>query len=63
MDTPLRVHIVRLEQRLEALSAEVMANQADQATRNRLEAEIRAANLALDHYRAALEIEKSLISS
>lgn len=32
----------------------------DLVSRNRIEAEIRAANIALSHYRAALEVEDSL---
>lgn len=32
----------------------------DLAVRNHIEAEIRAANIALTHYRTALEVENSL---
>ena len=33
---------------------------SDLMERNRIEAEIRAANIALSHYKAALQLEKSL---
>ena len=62
MERPLREHIRLLEARLEALNAQIMRD--GHATReeiNELEAEIRAVNLALDHYRAAIEIEQSLL--
>jgi DNA-binding transcriptional regulator GbsR (MarR family) len=60
MDTPLKSHISRLEERLEFLNNEVMRNQFDREARNRIEAEIRAVNLALEHYRAGYDLEKSL---
>ncbi len=60
MDTPLKLHISRLEERLEFLNDEVMRNQFDREARNRIEAEIRAVNLALEHYRAGYDLEKSL---
>jgi len=63
MDATVRQHIERLGHRLEALGLEVMVNGLDQEARNRVEAEIRAAKTALEHYRAALEIENSLSSS
>ncbi len=61
MDTPLKSHISRLEERLEFLNNEVMRNQFDREARNRIEAEIRAVNLALEHYRAGYDLEKPLI--
>ena len=60
METPVGEHIRKLEERLKLLSAELMENRRNLAERNRIEAEIRAVNLALSHYRAALEAEKSL---
>ena len=60
METTLRVHIRNLEERLQTLTEQLMANRVSREERNRLEAEIRAANLALSHYRTAIELEKSL---
>ena len=60
METTLRVHIRNLEERLQTLTEQLMANRVSREERNRLEAEIRAANLALAHYRTAIELEKSL---
>lgn len=37
-----------------------MNHKRDLAERNRVEAEIRAVNLALSHYRAAPDLEKTL---
>jgi hypothetical protein len=59
MDRTLREHISFLEQRIKRLSEEGM-NSVDLEERNRIEAEIRAATLALSHYREALQLEKSL---
>jgi hypothetical protein len=50
-----------LEVRLEALNAQIMRNRVTREESNQLEAEIRAVNLALNHYRAAIEIERSLL--
>ena len=60
MDKPVRDHIRRLERKIEVLTEEVMRNRLDQSERNHIEAEIRAANLALSHYKSALEIEQRL---
>lgn len=54
MDT-VRKHITRLESRIQRLNREAMENRASQEERNQLEAEIRAANSTLTHYRTALE--------
>jgi uncharacterized protein with PhoU and TrkA domain len=56
---PVGEHIRKLEERLEHLNMQVMENRA-LAQRNQIESEIRAVNLALSHYRAALELEKDL---
>ena len=59
MDTPLKDHIKYLERRLETLNEEIMGSRSQQ-DRNRIESEIRAASLALAHYRTAFELEQSL---
>ena len=61
MDKSLKEHIGLLEQRLRQLSEQIMKNREPREVRNRVEAEIRAAELALAHYRAAFELEKTLI--
>jgi hypothetical protein len=43
-----------------SLHEEVMRNRLSQEERNRIEAEIRAATLALTHYKAAFDLERSL---
>ena len=60
MQTPVGEHIRNLEERLRVLNVEVMENSRNLPERNRLEAEIRAVNLAIAHYKAALELEKQL---
>ena len=62
MEMPLGAHIRRIEKRLQVLSVQCMQNGRGLPERNRIEAEIRAANLALAHYKAALELEKQLSS-
>jgi hypothetical protein len=61
MEVTLREHLQRLDERLESLSREIMENRTLEE-RNRIEAEIRAANLAIAHYKAALELERRLSS-
>jgi len=56
MNLTLRQHVSRLERRLKQLSHEVMKTR-DRKIANRIDAEIRAANMALAHYSAALELE------
>jgi aspartate aminotransferase-like enzyme len=63
MDRPLREHIRELEDRLQRLNAEGMENRLSRTERNRVEAEIRAVNLALTHFRDALELERQLAGS
>ena len=60
METPLREHIEKLESRLDKLARLQMSGSVTQESRNQIEAEIRAASLALQHYRTAYELEKSL---
>jgi len=57
MEHPVKEHINFLERRVQTLSRLIMENAQTQPERNRLESEIRAAQLALDHYRKALEFE------
>jgi len=59
MDLTVRQHIDTLEIRLRNLNAEFM-DETDSDRRNHLEAEIRAAESALSHFRSALELEKAL---
>jgi hypothetical protein len=60
MDRPLNEHLSFLENRVQTLNRLLMANSQTQAERNRLESEIRAAELALTHYRKAVELEKQV---
>ena len=59
MDRTVRQHVEWLEKRQQVLNTALMAtNTRDQA--NSIETEIRAVRLALEHYRAALDVEKSI---
>ncbi len=60
MDLTLGQHIRRLPLRLEALSEEIMRPGISLEQRNNIESDIRAINIALEHYRAALDIEQSI---
>jgi len=57
METPVGEHIRRLKERLLQVNAQIMEKSRDLAERNRIEAEIRAAYLAIAHYQAALRAE------
>ncbi len=59
MDFSVRYHIETLERRIRELGTELM-NTKDRVRLNDLEAEIRIANLALEHYREALKLESTL---
>ena len=59
MDLTVREHIAALEARMEALANELM-DETDRAKRNNVESEMRAAQMALAHYRAALDLESTL---
>lgn len=59
MDMTVRSHIERLERRIRELGAEMMDTK-DRGRLNAIEAEIRMASLALDHYRAAMRCEADL---
>lgn len=60
MQTPLGEHIHSLQTRLETLAREMMDANLSLEERNGLEAEIRVVNLALAHYRAAIELETAI---
>jgi len=49
-----------LDERLQLLSQQIIENRSLEQ-RNKLEADIRAANLAIAHYKAALELEHNLV--
>jgi hypothetical protein len=63
MDRTLGEHISHLELRLQELNAQIMENRRTQIERNRLESEIRAAQLALTYYRKAQELEQQVAES
>ena len=59
MDRTVRQHVEWLEERQQALNNVLMTTDTrDKA--NAIETEIRAVKLALEHYRAALDVEKSI---
>jgi hypothetical protein len=59
MDRTVRQHVEWLEERQQALNNTLMATDTrDKA--NAIESEIRVVRLALEHYRAALDVEKSI---
>ena len=58
MDVSVRDHIAHLEARIKALAAQLM-DQKNLAKRNVMESEIRAAELAVSHYRAAMLLESA----
>jgi hypothetical protein len=60
MDRPLKEHIAHLEQRLQVLNQELMESARSAAEHKRIEADLRAAELALVYYRQALELEKKV---
>jgi hypothetical protein len=60
MDRPIREHLAWLHQLIQELNLKLMENRLNQAQRNHLEGEIRSAQMALEHYRKALELEKQL---
>lgn len=60
MDKPVRIHLQELEHRIQLLTVEMMDDRATQCDRNRLEAELRVAQQALEYYRKALELERKL---
>ena len=60
MDRTVREHITLLEQRLEELTSQLMNSDLSLMKRNEVDADIRAATLALSYYRQALELEKRI---
>jgi hypothetical protein len=59
MDRTVREHIEELERKLNLLSAQLM-DENNRLKRNQFESELRAVELALAHYRTALELESKL---
>lgn len=57
MDRPIREHLRALHQRIQELNEKIMENRLTTEERNLVESEIRAAQLALEHFRKALELE------
>jgi hypothetical protein len=53
-------HIRSLESRREQLHEESMKNRLSLSRRNQIESDIRAINLAISYYRAAVDTEKQL---
>jgi len=62
MKQSVQQHLQKLEQRLTVISGSVMLEQ-DKSKRNQLEAELRAIESAIAHYRSALEIESRVFVS
>lgn len=60
MNRTLGEHISHLEQKLRDLNNEMMEQKRTLVERNRIESEIRAAELALAYYRKALTLEEQL---
>ena len=60
--TPIREHLVRLEERISRLSSSFMS-ESDDAARADIQREIHALEIAVDHYRSALGIEERLHSN
>ena len=60
MDRPLRQHITDLERRVQELSQEMMQNRKTRTERNQIEAELRVAQQALEHFQQALNLEREL---
>ena len=58
MDVTVREHIVNLGARIKALANELM-DEKNLSKRNMVESEIRAAEVALVHYRAAIDLEST----
>lgn len=60
MDQTVRTHITHLEHLIQRLNEQLMEQRQDLLERNRTELEIRAAEMALDYYRKAIELEKKI---
>ncbi len=59
MEKSVSAHIAELERTLRQLNDELM-HEDDLRVRNDLEGKVRAAEMALQHYQAALELEQNL---
>jgi hypothetical protein len=60
MDQTLNVHISFLEKKLDDLHKEFLDDARTRVERNRIESDIRAAELALVYYKKALELEQQI---
>ena len=60
MDRTLREHISHLEERLQLLGRQIKEDWLTPAESNRIQTEIRAAEMALTHYRKVLELEQQI---
>jgi hypothetical protein len=63
MDQTLNVHISFLEKKLDDLHKEFLDDARTRVERNRIESDIRAAELALVYYKKALELEQQITSN
>ena len=57
MDRTLKEHISELQRKQQELNRQIMENARTHVERNRIESEIRAAELAITYYKKALELE------
>lgn len=60
MDKAVGQHIQDLERRIQQISVQMMDSKTARPERNRLEAELRVAQQAIEFYRKALEFERKL---
>lgn len=60
MNKTVGEHIHELESHRQHLSEEIMADGIDTVRRNQIDADIRAINLAISYFRAALETEQQV---
>lgn len=59
MDQPVKIHIERIQQQIEELTAELPA-ESDVVARREAESHIRSLRLALAHFQLALQIEQEV---
>jgi hypothetical protein len=60
MDTTVREHMRRMEQKRDLLNTQIR-KESDAEKRNRLETDLRAVESALKYYRDALDTERRLL--
>ncbi|HWY70452.1 MAG TPA: hypothetical protein VNX88_17425 [Terriglobales bacterium] len=60
MKKPLKHHITELKKRVQQLSQTMMQDHITRTERNLLEAELRVAQQALEHYEEAVKLEAQL---